>query len=93
MFAAVEQIAISESCAVSVVCEVLSVSRSGFHAWRSRGVSAREQRDAELRLLVREIFRQHRRRYGARRITAELAQRGESCGVARVAAGSVTCRC
>lgn len=80
-----EQIAIGEGCAVSVICEVLSVSRSGFHAWRSRGVSAREQRDAELAPLVREIFHQHRRRYGARRIAAELVDRGESCGVARVA--------
>ena len=85
MFAAVEQITISESCAVSVVCEVLSVSRSGFYAWQSREVSAREQRDGELTPVVREIFDQHRRRYGARRIAAELAHRGESCGVARVA--------
>jgi hypothetical protein len=33
VFAAVEQIAISESLAVSSICEVLSVSRSGFPAW------------------------------------------------------------
>ena len=85
VFAAVEQIAIGEGCAVSVICEVLSVSRSGFYAWHSREVSAREQRDAELTPVVREIFHQHRRRYGARRIAAELADRGESCGVARVA--------
>ena len=85
MFPAVGQIAIREGCAVSVICDVLSVSRSGFYAWQSRAVSAREQRDAELRPLVREIFHEHRRRYGARRIAAELADRGESCSVARVA--------
>jgi transposase InsO family protein len=80
-----EQIAISEGCAVSAICDVLSVSRSGFYAWQSRGVCARDQRDAELTPLVREIFHEHRRRYGARRIAAELAHRGEPCSVARVA--------
>lgn len=85
MFAAVEQIAISEGGAVSAICDVLSVSRSGFYAWQSRGVSVREQRDAELGPLIREVFQRHRRRYGARRIAAELAHRGEPCGVARVA--------
>jgi transposase InsO family protein len=34
---------------------------------------------------VREIFHRHRRRYGARRIACELSDRGEACGVARVA--------
>jgi putative transposase len=85
VFSAMEQIAISEGCAVSVICDVLSVSRSGFYAWQTREVSVREQRDAELTPLVREIFHEHRRRYGARRIAAELADRGEPCGVARVA--------
>jgi transposase InsO family protein len=81
----VEQIAIGEGCAVSVICDVLSVSRSGFYAWQFRGLSAREERDQELALLVREIFQRHRRRYGARRIAVELAARGEVCSVARVA--------
>lgn len=85
MFAAIEQIAISESMAVSVICDVLSVSRSGFHAWQTRGLSARDERDEELMPLIRDIFWTHRRRYGARRIAVELASRGEQCGVARVA--------
>lgn len=85
MFAAIEQIAISESIAVSVICDVLSVSRSGFHAWQTRGLSARDERDEELMPLIRDIFWTHHRRYGARRIAVELASRGESCGVARVA--------
>lgn len=85
MFAAIEQIAISESIAVSVICAVLSVSRSGFHAWQTRGLSARDERDEELMPLIRDIFWTHRRRYGARRIAVELASRGEQCGVARVA--------
>ncbi len=32
-----------------------------------------------------DIFWQHKRRYGARRIAVELQARGRPCGVARVA--------
>jgi len=85
VFAAIEQIAISEGFATSAICEVLSVSRSGFYSWQYRGLSARDCRDEELVPLVREIFHRHRRRYGARRIAWELSDRGEACGVARVA--------
>lgn len=85
VFAAIEQIAISESIAVSVICDVLSLSRSGFHAWQTRGLSVRDERDEELIPLIRDIFWTHRRRYGARRIAVELVSRGEPCGVARVA--------
>lgn len=85
MYAAVDQVTISEGFPVSVVCEVLSVSRSGFYAWQSKGLSQREARDEELMALIRDIFWQHRRRYGARRIARELAAQGERCGVARVA--------
>lgn len=85
VYAAVEQIAISREHSVSVVCEVLSVSRSGFHAWQFRGLSQRERHDEQLLPLVREIFWRHKRRYGARRIAQELADRGERCGVARTA--------
>ena len=85
MYAAVDQVTISEGLPVSVVCEVLSVSRSGFYAWQSNGLSEREARDEELEVLIRDVFWQHRRRYGARRIAQELAVLGERCGVARVA--------
>src|SRR5262249_40398738 len=47
------------------------------------GASPREQEDARLRPLVRQIFWEHKRRYGARRIAAELAARGEICGPRR----------
>ena len=36
-------------------------------------------------LLIEEIFWEHRRRYGARRIAVELVARGHPCGPARVA--------
>ena len=75
----------NEAVEATAVCDVLGVSRSAYYAWRSREPSAREARDVELAPLVREVFWKHRRRYGARRIVAELAERGESCGTRRIA--------
>ena len=34
--------------------------------------------------VIREIFWEHRRRYGARRIVKELSARGTCCGASRV---------
>lgn len=85
MYAAVEQLVIGNAFSVSMMCAVLSVSRSGFYCWQSAGLSARDERDEELMPLIRDIFWEHQRRYGARRIAFELAARGEGCGVARVA--------
>jgi putative transposase len=81
----VDQIVISEGLPVSVVCDVLKVSRSGLYAFRSKGLSQREARDEELMPLIRDIFWAHKRRYGARRIAQELAAQREGCSVARVA--------
>jgi transposase InsO family protein len=70
--------------AVAAVCHALGVSRAGYYAYTRGGVGLREQEDARLRPLVRQIFWEHKRRYGARRIAAELAARGEPCGAGRV---------
>ena len=69
---------------VTTVCRSLSVSRSGFHAWRREVEGPQTRRDRELRPLIREIFWQHRRRYGARRIARELHARQQPYSVARV---------
>jgi putative transposase len=70
---------------LAVVCHTLGVSRAGYYAHTQGGASPRQQEDARLRPLVRQIFWEHKRRYGARRIAAELAARGEACGPGRVA--------
>jgi putative transposase len=74
-----------EGFAASQVCDLLDVSRSGFYAWRKTEESLREESDRGLVPIIGEIFWHHQRRYGARRIAAELAERGLSCGVARAA--------
>jgi putative transposase len=57
---------------VSLLCNVVGVTRAGFYAWRRRPVSARELRDRELCELIRKAFSASRETYGAPRIQAEL---------------------
>ncbi|MFN8161386.1 MAG: IS3 family transposase [Solirubrobacterales bacterium] len=57
---------------VSIQCELLGVSRSGYYDWEGRGPSARALADAELTGLIREIHEGARGVYGAPRIHAEL---------------------
>lgn len=51
----------------TILCRLLGVSRSGYYAWRERP----EPQD-RLAPQVQEVFWRHSRRYGSRRITAEL---------------------
>ncbi len=82
--------------AVVRLCQVLSVSPSGYWAWRQRGLSARAQADAQLTAQMRAIHQSSRQTYGAPRIHAALATTGLRCGRKRVArlmrtAGLVGC--
>jgi len=74
-----------EDYAVSALCETLGVGRSAYYAWRKGHASTRTRQDNRLRPTIRRIFWQHQRRYGARRIAAEMAERGQRCGRRRVA--------
>ena len=60
---------------VKELCTTLGVSRSGFYAWRERQIKP----DAAV-APVKEIFWQHSRRYGSRRIVAELQAQGFPTG-------------
>lgn len=71
--------------AIARLCDVLGVHRSRFYAWQRGSQSRRVQEDSELKPLIREIFWEHKRRYGARRIARELSSRNHRCGVGRVA--------
>jgi putative transposase len=71
--------------AVSTMCRVLGVSRSGFHAWERRKPSARAIDDERLTGRIREIHRANRKVYGSPRIHAELRLAdGERVGRKRV---------
>jgi len=71
---------------VSVACELLGVSRSGYHDWETRAPSDRALTDAWLTERIREIHKANRKVYGARRIHAELRMaEGIKVGKKRVA--------
>jgi putative transposase len=81
---------------IVMLCRVLRVSCSGFHAWRKRQPSARAREDAVLTEQIRTIHEQSRQTYGAPRVHAELRAGGIRCGRKRVArlmrrAGIVGC--
>ena len=57
---------------VSVMCETLGVSKSGFHAWERRAPSDRALSDAWLTSRITEIHERARGVYGSRRVQAEL---------------------
>ena len=57
---------------IALLCEVLEVSRSGFHAWQRRPPSRRAGQDAALLGLIEPIHRESRRTYGSPRVHAEL---------------------
>jgi putative transposase len=66
------------------LCQTLQVSRSGYYAWKRGCRSKRAEEDRRLMPQIRSIFWEHKRRYGARRISQELSSRGTCCGTRRV---------
>lgn len=60
------------STPVSVACQLLGVSRSGFYGWLQRPPSERALHDAWLTERIKEIWKANREVYGAPRIHAEL---------------------
>jgi putative transposase len=60
---------------LSVVCWVLNVTQSGFHAWRGRALCKRAQERHDLCAVIRKVFEAHRGRYGAPRIYRVMCER------------------
>jgi len=69
---------------VKTLCRVLGVSRSGFHAWLSRPLSARAVSDELLLERVRQLHVASRRTYGSPRIYRDLRADGVAVGRKRV---------
>jgi putative transposase len=62
------------SLSVERMCHLAQVSRSGFYRYLRNGWPAEE--DMSLRSAIQGVVLEHRWRYGYRRVTAELRQRG-----------------
>jgi putative transposase len=57
---------------IQIMCRVLGVSRSGYHAWAAREPSTRAVADQRLTGRIAEIHEQSRKTYGSPRVHAEL---------------------
>ena len=69
---------------VRVMCDALSVSPSGYYAWRSRPESPRKIANRELLGDIQRVHARHRERYGAPRIHAELRAEGRAVSRKRI---------
>ena len=70
---------------VRLMCQVLNVSSSGYYDWRRRPVSEQAQSNRVLDGQIRQIYDEHKQRYGCPGITDELKDRGFQCSENRVA--------
>jgi putative transposase len=73
----------SAQYSIRLLCAVLEVSPSGFHAWKAGRRERRAQRDAQLHEKIGACFHASRESYGYPRVTRELQAQGERVGKAR----------
>jgi len=71
------------SLSIERMCQMVPVSRRGFY--RSLKEQQPVEEEMEVRSAIQQIALEHRRRYGYRRITAELHRRGMQVNHKRVA--------
>ena len=61
---------------VQLLCQVLDVSSAGYYQWRQRPAAA----PASWQTAAQDAFTRHARRYGTRRLRAELRAEGHAVG-------------
>jgi transposase InsO family protein len=70
---------------ISLMCEVLKVSRSGYYAWLRHPESTGKQGDKVLLQEIHAIYQESHSTYGSPRIYRELKRRGRNHGRKRIA--------
>jgi transposase InsO family protein len=70
---------------ISMMCRMVSVSRSGYYRWKHRPLSNRSQATQWLTTEVKRIFDDEKGRPGSPRITVRLQEEGKSASRHRVA--------
>ncbi len=69
---------------INLMCKCLSVSRSGYYAWRGRAPSARRREDERLKPKIVASHKASRGTYGSPRIHQDLVEDGEQVSRKRV---------
>jgi transposase InsO family protein len=77
----IELLAKKTGASIRKVCVVLEQPRSSFY--HAAAPTSNQIADLQMGDLIETIFRHHRRRYGYRRVVAELADRQVACAPAR----------
>lgn len=67
-----------------LLCRVLTVSASGYHAWRKRPPSRRAMEEARLEVEIKAAHRRTRETYGPERLQQDLAAHGVHVGRHRI---------
>ncbi|GGC25345.1 transposase [Pseudoduganella buxea] len=66
------------------LCKVLEVHPSGFYAWRLNPESKRAREDKRLLVPIKESWLESGSVYGYRKVSDDLRELGEQCGINRV---------
>src|SRR5437764_6898975 len=74
-----------EEYPVSMLCDTLGVSLSGYYAWRNRPLSQHQREDTQLAEHIHAVYHACRQVYGSPRIHAELRDQGITVSRKRVA--------
>lgn len=83
-FEVISDQAAEKSFPIGYMCHMLGVTRQGFYRWMKWVPSQRDRDDSMLKAKIRAIFEFHRKRYGVRRIHAELLRSGVQVAYKRV---------
>lgn len=73
-----------EEFPISLMCEVIGVSRGGYYSWLRRPESKRNIENRNLKTEIRSIHAESKRIYGSPKVYEELKDRGIRCSLKRV---------
>jgi len=76
-----------EAFPVTVLCQVLEVSTSGFSAWLRRPESPLRRTSGRLLVEIQTVHRRSRHTYGSPRVHADLNAQSHPCGKHRYVSG------
>lgn len=71
--------------AISNLCSMMKIHRSGYYAWLNRPKSPRRVEDDRLLGLIKQFWLESGGIYGYRKIHKDLREIGETCGINHVA--------
>jgi len=69
---------------VPLMRRTMSVSASGYYAWRDRPLSKRDQEEMRLEVEIRAAHKRTRLTYGSERLQCDLAEHGIQVGICRI---------